>query len=80
MIVRTASFFWIFFLFAYQPLCALPLAEHFKQAGYIHRRSAFYPFEREKSLHDRFFLFLQRVCKLEALPLEEELSTPSRKL
>jgi hypothetical protein len=35
MIVRKALFLWIFLLFALQSLCALPLAEQFKRAGYL---------------------------------------------
>jgi hypothetical protein len=35
MIIRKALFLWIFLLCALQSLCALPLAEHFKRAGYV---------------------------------------------
>src|ERR1700691_4750117 len=35
MIVRKALFLGIFLLFAFQSLCATPLAEQFKQAGYL---------------------------------------------
>jgi len=35
MVARKNLFLWVFFLFASQPLCAIPLAEQFKQAGYL---------------------------------------------
>ena len=35
MIIRKTLFLWIFLLFAFQSLCAIPLAEQFKQAGYV---------------------------------------------
>lgn len=35
MIIRTTSPLWITLLCAFQSLCALPLAEHFKQTGYV---------------------------------------------
>jgi hypothetical protein len=35
MIVRKTLFLWIFLLFAFQSLCAIPLAEQFKQTGYV---------------------------------------------
>jgi len=35
MIIQKILFLWIFFLFAYQSLCAIPLAERFKQEGYL---------------------------------------------
>jgi hypothetical protein len=35
MIVRKTFFLWIFLLFAFQSLCAIPLAEQFKRAGYL---------------------------------------------
>jgi hypothetical protein len=35
MIIRKTLFLWIFLLFAFQSLCATPLAEQFKREGYL---------------------------------------------
>lgn len=35
MIIRKTLFPWIFLLFAFQSLCAIPLTEQFKQTGYL---------------------------------------------
>jgi hypothetical protein len=35
MLIQTSLFLWIFFLFEIQSLCIVPLAERFKQTGYL---------------------------------------------
>lgn len=34
MIIKKTFFLWVFFVFVFQPLCAMPLLEQFKQRGY----------------------------------------------
>lgn len=62
MVVQKIIFLWIFHLFAFQSLCAISLAEQFKQTGYLeiyNKRHGTKTFDSLYAYFDEFIEFLQ---------------------
>lgn len=62
MIMRKALLMWIFFLFAFQSLCAMPLGEQFEHTGYLEicdKKQEPATFDALYGCFDQFIEFLQ---------------------
>jgi hypothetical protein len=62
MIIRKTLFLWIFLFFAFQSHCAIPLAEQFKQTGYLEicdKKHGIATFNSLYAYFDELIVFLQ---------------------